>query len=132
MTRLRWTFPIAVLVLAACGGDSPPPTPEPVAGDLTVSLATPNTQDGALLLRIVGQLEVKDVKPVGNYRVSFHTAGPITRVVITGDLAGGDILKISVPDVGKAASYTAYVEQAASRTTYALLETGGYTLTIRK
>ena len=131
MRRLRLVFPVAVLFLAACGGDSPP-IPQPVAGDLTMALTTPNSQDGALLLRIVGELEIKDVTPVGSYRVSFHTQAGITRVNITGDLAGGDILKFRVPDIGKASSYTAYVEQAASRATYALLETSSYFLTVRK
>jgi hypothetical protein len=124
-------FPVAVLFIAACGADAPP-IPQPVAGDLTMALTTPNSQDGALLLRIVGELAVQDVTPLGNYRVSFHTQAGVTRVIITGDLAGGDILKFRVPDIGKASSYTAYVEQAASRTTYALLETSSYFLTVRK
>ena len=49
MTRLAGV-PIAVLVLAACGGDSPIPLPKPVSGEFTVSLATPFVgQDGGLL-----------------------------------------------------------------------------------
>lgn len=128
ITRRRWLV-LAAALLAACGGDEPDPTPKPVAGELVIGLVSPNATDGALVVRVIGTLT--DVTPAGNYRVSFSTQGNITRAIVTGDIGSGDLLRIKVPDVTQASTYSASVEQAAARDTYALFSTAGYALTIR-
>jgi hypothetical protein len=119
---------LALLMAAgACGGDEP--TDGPVPGEVIATLTTPNAKDGALLIRIVGS--VKDVAGIGSYRASAATAGTTTRVVLTGSISGGDVLRFSVPDTRNIGSYTILVEQVADRDSYALLETSGYQLSLR-
>ncbi len=120
---------LGLVLLLGCGPDDPDPTPKPVAGELVLSLTSPNPNDGALIVRVIGTLT--DVTPVGNYRVSFSTQGNLTRVIVTGDVASGDLLRIKVPDVTQVRAYSASVEQAAARDSYALFSTSGYTLTLR-
>jgi hypothetical protein len=72
------------------------------------------------------------VTAAGSYRVSYATQGNITRVVVTGDITSGSLVRIKVPDVSQSASYSAIVEQAASRENYALFSTSGYELSIRR
>jgi hypothetical protein len=127
MTRVRLTV-AAMLAVAACGGG--PTQPAAVPGDLIVSVAMPGAEAGALLIRVVGN--VSNVTSLGNYRVSFTGDSSITRVVLTGAVASGDIFKIHVPDVEKFGNYSAFVEQAASGADYSLLSTSGYAFTIRK
>lgn len=121
----------AVLTLgAACGSKKPDPV-GPVAGDLTVSYAGPSQSDGALLLLVTGT--VTAVKAVGGYQVASASAGATaTRVVVTGQLATGDILKLTVPDVAAAASYSVRVEAAADRATFALGDLASYSAMVRR
>ena len=124
---------LAVLLTAAVGtacggGDGGGPT-KPVAGELVVRLASPNATDGALIVRVIGP--VTGVTPAGNYGVSHVTEGNITRVILTGDIASGDLLRVKVPDVNQVLSYSAIVEQAASRVDYALFSISNYSLAIR-
>jgi DNA-binding transcriptional regulator YdaS (Cro superfamily) len=123
---------LAVLVAAAagtaCGGGDAGPT-KPVAGELMVRLTSPNATDGALVVRVVGP--VTAVTPVGAYTISQATQGNITRVIVTGDIASGDLLRVKVPDVNQVLSYSANVEQAASRVDYALFSVSNYSLAIR-
>lgn len=120
-----------LLVLgAACGSKKPDPV-GPVAGDLTVSYAGPSQTDGALLLLVTGT--VTAVKAAGGYQVASAPAGPTsTRVVVTGQLATGDILKLSVPDVAAAATYSVKVEAAADRNTFALGDFSAYSAQVRR
>jgi len=123
---------LAALLLAiapACGGDGPGPTDQPEPGVVRASLTTPNTTDGALLIRIVGELS--NLEAVGGYRVASTAAGTTTRLVLTGNLAGGDLLRFSVPDKRKISSYLVVVEQVAARDTYALIDPAGYAIVLR-
>ncbi|MGH7657847.1 MAG: hypothetical protein ACREL6_06395, partial [Gemmatimonadales bacterium] len=52
------------------------------------------------------------------------------RVVVLGDLTAGTVATISVPDTRQAASYSATVEEVATRQTYALQSAGGFTMTV--
>jgi hypothetical protein len=54
------------------------------------------------------------------------------RFLVRGALASGVIARIQVPDVTKAASYAASVEQAAARTTYLQQSLVGYTMTVAR
>jgi len=130
MTKSRWLLAESVgLVLGTACGKSPT---GPVAGNFTVSYSSGTNTDGALLLLITGP--VNSVQVLGGYQMSSAAAGTNrTRVVITGSLIAGDVVKVSVPDTSAALSgYTATVEAAADRTTYALADPSLYTATVRK
>ena len=119
---------VAAVVGTACGGGDGGPV-KPVAGELVVRLTSPNATDGALIVRVVGP--VTAVTPVGAYAISQVTQGTITRVIVTGDIVSGDLLRVKVPDVNQVLSYLANVEQAASRIDYALFSVSNYSLAIR-
>jgi hypothetical protein len=53
------------------------------------------------------------------------------RVIVSGTIGDGDLLQFTVPDVSRLATYAVIVEQAAARETYALLDAGGYNVTLR-
>lgn len=130
--RMRPVLAMAVGLLAACGGDDGGGGggPKPVAGELTFTLSTPFVgQDGGLLVRVVGQIDTITV--LGGHKMSFSRSGTLTRAVITGNIEAGDLLRVRVPDVSLAASYGAFVEQAAARGTYVLLDPSEYRLTLR-
>jgi hypothetical protein len=128
VTIRRWQVVIAALALGA-GCKKEPAGPE--AGVLTVSFSSPTDTDGALLLLVTGP--VTSIQVLGGYQMSQAPAGGnATRVVLTGALISGDILKLSVPDVSTASSYTVAVEAAADRNTFALTDENQYTATVRK
>jgi hypothetical protein len=121
---------VAAVGLAACGGDEPTPEPKPVAGEVTVVLATPFAgQDGGMVVRVIGPVDT--ITAVGSYQVSFVRQGNISRAVVTGNIEAGDLLRVRVPDLAQVSGYAAFVEQAAARDTYALLDVSGYALTLR-
>ena len=114
--------------LGACG-KKPGPT-GPTAGEFTVSFSGGFGNDGALLLLVAGR--VTSIQAVGGYQIASASAGPnATRVVVTGNLVSGNILKLSVPDVAAIASYDVTVEAAADRTSFALADPNLYSTTIR-
>jgi hypothetical protein len=123
------------LVLASglglgCGGKKPDPV-GPVAGNLTVSYTGPSQTDGALLIVVNGA--VSSVTPVSGYHIASAPLGPTsTRVVISGPLVAGDLFRVSVTDVNAVAGYTAFVEAAADRNTFALNDPAGYSASLRK
>ncbi len=128
---MRATLAIALgLAAAACGGDAPDPTPKPVSGEVTVVLATPFVgQDGGMVIRVSGPVDT--VTALGGYQVSSIRQDDLTRVVVTGNIGAGDLIRIKVPDLSQLGSYAAFVEQAAARNTYVLLDVSGYGLTFR-
>lgn len=128
--RRGWLGAAAALLLMSACKDSPPPV-GPVAGTLTVSYQGNGASDGALLLVVVGA--VTTVEPVGAYRVASApiSGGTETRIVVTGNLAPGDIVRLQIPDVSKAGDYEANVEAVAHRTSFALEDPLNYTLTLR-
>ena len=114
-------------VLAACGKDPPP---GPTAGRLTVSYSGGFGNDGALLLLVAGN--VTSIEPLGGHQIASASAGPnATRVVLTGNLVSGDILRLSVPDVAAIEDYDVTVEAAADRSSFALGDPNLYSTTIR-
>ena len=121
------------LLLSSCGGDGHGPTGPtgPTPGVLRIALVTPHTDDGAVLFTISGAPVVSVDVAAPGYQV--YTAIPDTntaRVLVTGDLAAGDVVRIHVADTRRAASYHATIAQAASRTTFAQQVLTGYSLTV--
>jgi hypothetical protein len=97
---LRWLFVAGCAITAACGGEKPPVGP--VAGDVTLAYGSPSQADGAVLILVTGG-PVTSVTPIGSYQVEFASAGVnATRLVVTGTLVTGDVVRLRVPDVSAA------------------------------
>jgi len=124
MTRFsKITGILAALALAlGCGDDGGGTTP-PVPGDLTLSYAQSGRPLGAVLLTISGgSIEAVTAIPAGLAVASADQTAGVTRIVISGTLTPGDMLKITVPDVNASDAYIVRVDQAADVETFALLE----------
>ena len=127
MKRPSALFALFALFALSCGGESPSN-----AGILQVSYFQGDAEAGALLISITGG-PVDSVSATGGQQISFAqpTAG-VTRVVIAGSLANGDILRLYVPDVTQVTQYHAHADQVADKTTFALLNASSYTLTVHR
>jgi hypothetical protein len=128
----RQLLPLALLSLAAACGDGGPTGPAgPVPGVLKIALTTPNADDGALLFTVSGgRVSTVDAAAAG-YQI--YTARPDTltmRILVTGDIAAGEVVRIHVPDTRSAAAYHATIAQAASRATFAQRALAGYALAV--
>lgn len=131
---------LLALFAAACGAAGPtdatpapvaPVAPAPVPGWLTVQLDTPNTNDGAVQVVITGPaLEAAEVA-TGYDGITTVEQGT-AYLVVTGAVTDGAVARIRVPDVGRAAVYTATVQAAAARGTYALQPTAAYRVTLAR
>jgi len=126
--RVLMGLGLLALLVAGCGGEK---TTGPVAGELTLSLATPGTNDGAILIRLTGAVE--SITPMNGYLLeSEPQSGGTVRLVVVGSLVAGPIAKVRVPDVNAVNTYLTLVEQVADRTTFALLATSGYAVTVTR
>ncbi len=127
---------LAVLALAAaaswgCRGDQ-----GPVAGELSVRLATPRTTDRAVLFQVVGP--PRSVKGWSSgYRVIADTSatGDTSWVAViapqgTG-LAAGEIARVAVADTRQAGAFVISLTEAAAAD-YSVGAFAGITLTVVK
>jgi hypothetical protein len=125
---------LLLLGLAACSGDKGPPSGPSRAqpGVLTLRLVTPHVDDAALLLALSGPGPVSAVSaPAGAaYVMHARSTEAITRIAVFGALASGDVVRFSVPDVNRVASYQATVLEVADRTNALRGSTQGYTLSV--
>ena len=121
---------LAALVLAACGGASPtgPSTPTPpvlaTAGVLTIELATPNANDGAVQFAVSGPA-IDSIRPIGYDGTTAALAGQ-AQTILTGSLTSGAVARVYVRDIARANEYRAWVVAAAARGSYQLQDVGSY------
>ena len=109
---------------------------KPVAGELEVRLATPNTDDRAILLRVGGKQTAVTAPAGTSYRVLVAPlAGDTVRVVVIAPqgnhLTAGALLRLTVPDTRQVDAYVARTLDVASAA-YAQRAVAGYTLTVVK
>lgn len=116
-------------VVAGCGGGGGGgSSAEP--GVLTLTLNTPNADDGALLFKVVGG-EVDSVVGGAMVQDGSYTLQPsFTRIVVAGNIVDGVVAGIYVPDINDAASYSVVMEQVAVRNTFAQRSTSGYSIAV--
>ena len=108
-----------------------PTAPVAVPGTLTVRLVTPNADDGAILLEITGPAPIADITAaVQGAVVHSRIVGNTTRVAVFGSLAGGALVKFSVPDVNAAPQFTGQVTEASDRASTLRTSVTGYQITI--
>jgi hypothetical protein len=129
----RYALTLAAVLGAALAGGAG--CSGPVAGELTVSLTTPNPNgdDGAIKVQVTAS-ESKEITGIAvacsGCRLFFEQPSPTeVRAVLTGDLVAGPILRVRVSDTKAPSAYSAQISQVASRT-FQLLSTSGYRLTI--
>lgn len=126
----RSVLAAAALLLAACGSQSPtgstPVTPvaPPTGGWLTIQLATPRTDDGAVQLSVSGP-GVDSAKIVG-YAGFSVVANSNADMVITGALASGTVARVFLRDLSRTGDVRATVSAAAARGSYTLQDLSGY------
>jgi hypothetical protein len=123
---------LALAATLACGGDGNAPTgPQgPTAGTLTVSLTTPNNDDGAILLTVSGPDMTQLASADASLYFRHAQAGTTITAVLVGDVAGGDLVTFHVPDVDAAGSYSATIQQVADRSNALRGSLTGYSLTV--
>lgn len=130
MTPTRWTgigLSLALLgVGLGCGGGSTGPK----AGTATVSLVTPNADDGAVLITLTGPGLANPQSANSAYHVYWRVVSANdVRAIVVGDLASGAVLTVDVDDVGKIGQYVGSVVEAASRNDVVRTSVAGYGVT---
>jgi hypothetical protein len=88
---------VAVLGVAGCGDEATPP--EPVPGDLAVSLVSPNGAEGAAVFQ-TSDAGVVEVSATGAQAFQL-TAGGVTRIVVLLDEPGDISFTLGVEDLNQ-------------------------------
>lgn len=131
MSRARWILALvaALSIGAACSSDSTGGAAQP--GTLTLRLATPHADDGAMTFDVSGP--AIDSVIVANASLRLFTrreGGSTVSGAVVGALAEGTVVTLHVPDVGAAAGYTARVLEVADRQNALRASLTGYALTV--
>lgn len=123
--RLAW---LGVLAAGgACGGGEKPSP----AGDLIVTYVASGRPAGAVLLTVTGGAVQGVTASVSGVQVSFGSpAAGTTKIIVTGTLNSGDLLRLRVPDVNT--TYFVNTDQVADALTFALLSPAGHTFTVHR
>ena len=125
---------VLAAITIACSGDSGnggtgPAQDVSTPGFVNVTLATPNSNDGALLLTLSGG--TIDSLTASTGTIFFASTGTNTfRVMVGGTIGDGPVVRFWMPDRRNVAQYAATLEQAAVRSTYAQQNISGYSLSI--
>ena len=131
ISRMPQLALILVVFLGSCDNKELPPGPPSSLGPglLAVILDTPNSNDGALLFTLSGgtldSLRGRDVRVI-----SSDAGSGGRRVIVSGAVGAGKILRFWVPERGDAANYTAVLEQAAGRSDFAQQDITDYSLSV--
>ena len=139
ITRIfRTVLSLAALIGGlACGSDSGKILLErrcalanPGPGTATVSLTTPNADDGAVLVTLTGP-GVSNPQPGSSaYRLYFRVvSADELRVMVVGDLSAGVLLTLGVGAVTSIGQYSGTFVEVASRTDVLRATLTGYSLT---
>jgi hypothetical protein len=123
----------ALLWAVASGAGLTACSHQPSAPDgavLQVSLASPNQDDGALLLTVAGGA-VDSV--TSEYTTFSHRLDPTRlKIIVTGSVAPGTIARLWVPDERQIGRYSITVDQAATRGSYAQRDPASYQITLQQ
>lgn len=134
MNRIRRvSILVATSVMLAtgisCGDGGGGTTPTGTPGVATVSLVTPNPDDGAVIVTIKGE-GLGAVTAASGSLVVFPRQVSTTevRVIVVGNLAAAPLFNIAVGAVNRLSSYSGDVNEVASRDNLVRTSTGGYSL----
>lgn len=101
------------------------------AGTATVSLTSPNADDGAVLVTVNGTGLSNVRPPNSSYQVFWRLASAnVLKVAVVGDLATGPLFTVDVPDITNLSGYSGTVDEAASRTDALRGSLTGYSISV--
>jgi hypothetical protein len=138
MTRMR---PFRLIALAAalalcspgCNSETSTAPSSTTSGPVTVSLATPNLDDGALMIIVKGAGPPTITPVSGAYQVYWRLAeAGETRVIVVGDISAGPLFTATPPPGGSSSGISASVTEVATRANALRSSTAGYTLTVSR
>jgi hypothetical protein len=124
LSRASWA--VAFVLLAACS-DGPTPPPPIQGGPVRLVLQAPQFDLGAVMIRVNGPVD-SVTAPTGYVMSSAPLGVSARRIVVAGNVANGDLVTLWIPDLAQLSIYSTFVEQAASRLTYALYDPSGFSL----
>ena len=117
---------LAALLLATCrdstGND------RPIVGWLALRLTTPNADDGGVFISVSGAA-IDSIRTAHPVLITRRESATSIRAVISGNLSGGVIAEIRVPDTRQSAQYSAVISEAASRS-YTQRDVAGYQISV--
>lgn len=131
MNRLSRASWVAAFVLVAACGDGPSPPPPIKGGPVRLVLQAPQFDLGAVMIRVSGPVD-SVTAPTGYVMSRAPFGVSAQRIVVAGNVANGDLVTLWIPDLERLSSYSTFVEQAASRLSYALYDPSGFSLLLVK
>lgn len=127
---LTWIVLSFAMLLVGCGAGSPAGGDQSATpGWLTIQLSSPNSDDGAVQLRISGP-GIDSVVPQAPFDGFGTASGNTGHVVLTGVIGSGNVARFRVADVNRATAYSVSTVAAAQRGTFALRSTASYRATV--
>ena len=131
MRRVRWMLGACVAVLVAGGLACGESTEPPRDGTATISLTTPQTDDGAVAVTLTGP-GISNLTPANSsYRVFWRLVSQDElRAIVVGNVAAGPLFSVRVADVGNLSRYAGSVTQLATRADALRDDRSGYAVTV--
>jgi hypothetical protein len=133
MNRIR-IFALAMLVVLAAGACSDGgSTSPPVPGPLLLTLATPSTDDGAVMLTVTGP-GITSAQATSSSQQLFWrlVSANELRVILIGPIASGPLLTVNVADAGRPANYGVSIKEVAARDDAVRASVAGYSATLHR
>ena len=128
---------LTIVVATGCADKSTspnspvPPPPPPPPGSAVVSLATPNADDGAIVVSIHGPGLTTLASASSDYVFYSRLAGAQdARVILVGNVAAGPIFTFKLAAGSAVSAYTVTIDQVANRGDVLRASTMNYSLTI--
>ena len=121
---------LAAAVLLAAAGCSDSTTP-PTLGVVTLSLVTPNADDGAMALVLTGPGITSIASGSGAYAVYWRVVSPTeARVIVVGDLSNGVLATAQIAEANRLSGYHVEILEVATRSDAVRPSTAGYAITL--
>lgn len=127
-TRRMILIGLSLAAAFACSGDSGGPK----SGTATVSLITPNTDDGAISVVLTGP-GLSNVQPASSAYAAYWrvVSANEVHIIVAGDLSASVLATVTVDDLQHVGDYHAQVLEVASRSDVPRISVAGYAVTLR-
>ena len=118
----------AGILFLGCGDDSTgPPQPQPVPGELAVTVSGGSVFAG-IFVTVTGA-GITAPAASGGASLYYDVSGTTLSATVVGSTLSGEVLRFSVPDVGDASDYVVAIQQVAGTSNQPLSPTA-YSATV--